>query len=193
MYREQSTLRHFILAAAWILLGLAIGLHLPDIDNRLNRLIPSWLLLHRSILTHGMIASLLLFWRARGRAGTAPAPRLFAIGVSLAIAVHLCFDFFPRSWTGFALIHVPVYGRTSALFSQSWVILSIAVCLYLGFLLVKNIAELLLSFGSLMISFAVSAAEEGRAILSAFLLLVFITIGTIIIVRQAQKAAARRA
>src|SRR5215208_5679273 len=129
MYRERSTPRHFILAAAWILLGLAIGLHFPDIDSRLNRLIPSWLLLHRSILTHGMIASLLLFWLLRKRGGAAPSPRLFAIGVSLAVAVHLCFEFFPRGWAGFALIHVPVYGRTTALFSQSWVMLRIVVCL----------------------------------------------------------------
>lgn len=138
-----------------------------------------------------MLASVLLFWMARGRASS--SLRLFAVGVSLAVAVHLCFDFFPRGWTGFALIHVPVYGKTTALFSQSWIILSIAACLYLGFLLLKNIAELMLGFGSLIISFAVAAAEEGRAILSAFLLLALITIGTIIIVRQAQKAAARRA
>lgn len=192
MYRERSTPQPFILAAAWVLLGLAIGLHFPDIDSRLNRLIPSWLLLHRSILTHGMIASLLLFWLLRKR-GAAPALRLFALGVSLAVAVHLCFDFFPRGWAGFALIHVPVYGRTTALFSQSWVMLSIVVCLYLGFLLVKNMAELMLGFGNLIISFAVSAVENGRAILSAFILLALALVVTIIFARQARKAAAGRA
>lgn len=193
MYHERTTPRTFILAATWLLLGLALGLHFPDIDSRLNRLLPSWLLLHRSILTHGMLASLLLFWLIGRRKGAAPSLRLFTIGFSLAVAVHLCFDFFPRSWTGFALIHIPVYDRTSALFSQSWVILSIVACLHFGFLLVKNIAELMLSFGSLIISFAISAAEDGRVILSAFLLLALTTVGTIIIVRQTQKAAARRA
>src|SRR5215207_7160858 len=163
MSMERATSQPFILAAAWLLLGLAVGLKLPDIDSRLPSLVPSWLLLHRSILTHGMLVSLLLFRLARRRRGAAPSLRLFAVGLSLAVAVHLCFDFFPRGWTGFALIHVPVYGRTTAPFSQSWVMLSIVVCLYLGFLLVKNIAELMLGFGNLIISFAVSAVENGRA------------------------------
>jgi hypothetical protein len=145
---ERAMSQPFILAAAWLLLGLAVGLHFPDVDNRLLPLIPSWLLLHRSILTHGMLASLLLFRLVRRRQGASPSLRLFAVGVSLAIAVHLCFDFFPRGWTGFALIHVPVYGRTTGLFSQAWVLLSILACLYLGLLLLRNVLELLLGVGS---------------------------------------------
>ena len=138
MYNEQVLPRHYIFGAAWLLLGLVVGLHFPDIDNRLQGLIPSWLLLHRSILTHGLLAPLLLFWLARRRGDAVPSFRLFAVGLSLAFAVHLCFDFFPRGWVGFALIHIPVYGRTTALFSQSWIILSIVVCLYVGFRVVKE-------------------------------------------------------
>src|ERR1044072_1067300 len=193
MYHERTLPRNVILAATWLLLGLALGLHFPDIDSRLNRLLPSWLLLHRSILTHGMLASLLLLWLIRRRKGAAPSLRLFAIGFSLAVAVHLCFDFFPKEWRGFALIHIPLYGRTTAVFSQAWGLISILGCLYLGFLLVRNVAELALNVVSLIISFAVSAAENDRAVSKAFLLLAFATVVTIIIVRPARKARARRA
>jgi hypothetical protein len=174
-------------------LGLVIGLHFPDIDNKFQGVIPSHLLLHRSILTHGMIFSLILFSLVRRRRAEVPSFRLFATGLSLALAVHLCFDFFPRGWAGFALIHIPVYGRTTALFSQSWIILSMAVCLYLGFARLRNMAELVLGFMNLIISFAVSAVENGRAVLSAFMLLAFATGVTVIIIRQVRKSAARRA
>jgi hypothetical protein len=193
MYRERSTSHHFILAAAWVLLGLAVGLHFPDIDGRFKRLIPPSLLSHRSILTHGMIASLLLFLLIRRRVGEATPLRLFAVGFSPAVAVHLCFDFFPKGWSGFALIHIPFYGWTTAFFSQAWIMLSIVACLCLGFLLVKNIVELVLGVVNLIISFAVSAVENGRDVLPAFTLLALATLVTIVVVRQTRKAAARRA
>ena len=161
----------YILLAAWLLLGMAVGLHFPDIDNRFQWLIPSRLLLHRSILTHGMVVPLLLYWLIGRWRGAAPSLRTFAVGASLAIAVHLCFDFFPRAWVGFSLIHVPVYGRTTALFSQAWVLLSVVTCLYLGILLMRNTAELALGVGSQLISFAVSVAENGSAALPPFILL----------------------
>lgn len=186
MYHGQTTPQNVILTAAWMLLGLVIGLHFPDVDGerRLGRLIPSLLLLHRSILTHGVLISLLLFRLIRRRGGAAPALRPFAVGFSLAVAVHLCFDFFPKGWSGFALIHVPFYGWTNALFSQTWIMLSVVVCLYLGLLLLKNVAELVLGIGTLIISFAVSAVENGRAVLSAFILLAVATCVTAIVARR---------
>lgn len=193
MYHERAASRPLILAAAWILLGLAVGLHFPDVDGRLGWLISARLLLHRSILTHGMLASLLLFWLIRRRRGVSPSLRPFAIGFSLAVAVHLCFDFFPKGWSGFALIHIPLYGWTGALSSQAWILLCIMVCLCLGLLLARSTTELMLSAVSMMISFAVSAVENGRAVFSAFMLLALATVVTIIIVRQARKAMGRRA
>ena len=175
-------------------MGLVVGLHFPDIDNRLQWLIPTRVLLHRSILTHGLMAPLMLFWviRSRGDAAPSPSPRLFVIGVSLAVAVHLCFDFFPRGWIGFALIHIPVYGRTTALFSQAWIILSLILCLYVAFLPVRNVVELALGVGNLIISFAVSAAEDGRSAHLAFMLLALAIIVTIVAARQTRQVAALR-
>lgn len=189
MYQQTSS-RNYIVGAAWLLLGLAVGLHFPDVDQRLPRSL-SWWVLHRSILTHGMLASLLLFTATRRRGGEGSSLRLFVVGVSLAVAVHLCFDFFPLNWRGFALIHVPAYGRTNALFSQAWLMLSIAVCMYLAILLVRNVAESALGIGCLILSFAVAAVEEGKAILSAFILLTLVAVVTIITARLARRSASR--
>lgn len=190
MYQRTAP-RNYIGGSAWLLLGLALGLHFPDVDQRLKEWAPSWVLLHRSILTHGMMASLLLFKATRRRGDEGPSLRLFVIGASLAVAVHLCFDFFPREWRGFALIHIPVYGWTTALFSQAWLILSIAVCMYVAFLLVRNLAELALGVGNLIISFVVSAVEDGRAAPSAFVLLALVAVVTIGAARRAREPGSR--
>jgi hypothetical protein len=174
-------------------LGLVVGLHFPNIDSRLRWLAPSWLLLHRSILTHGPFVSLLLFRLARKRGDTGQSLRMFAIGATIALAVHFCFDFFPRGWVGFALIHVPVYGRTSALFSQAWIIVSIVTCLYVGLRLVRRVIEAVLGAGGLIISFVISALEGGEAIMSALLLLLFATAITIGVSRLDRKRLMRRA
>ena len=190
MYQRTSP-RNYIVGSAWLLLGLAIGLHFPDVDQRLQMWIPSRLLLHRSILTHGMLASLLLFAAARRRDDKRLPLRLFVIGASLAVAVHLCFDFFPRAWRGFALIHIPIHGWTSALFSQAWLLLSIAVCMYVAFLLVRNVFEWALGVGNLIISFVVSAFEGSNATLSAFVLLALVTVVTTLTARLTRRAASR--
>lgn len=188
---ERTPSQPFILAAVWVLLGLAVGLHFPDIDNRLWPLIPLWLLRHRSILTHGMMGSLFLFRLARRRESANAALRLFAAGVTLAVAVHLCFDFFPRGWTGFALIHIPVYGWTTALFSQTWLLLSILACLSLGLLMLRSVFELLLGVGCLVLSFLISAAEEGHTAPKAFMLLALCVLLTMAVARQVRRVARR--
>jgi hypothetical protein len=193
MYHERPSPGHYIFDAAWLLLGLVVGLHLPDVDSRLRWLVPSWLLLHRSILTHGPFVSLLLFRLARKRGDAGRSLRLFAVGASLALAVHFCFDFFPRGWAGFALIHVPVYGRTSALFSQAWIVISIVTCLYAGLRLVRSVIESVLGAGGLIISFVISALENGEAIMSALLLLLFATTVTLGLSRLDRKRVMRRA
>ena len=60
------------------------------------------------------------------------------MGFSLGVAVHLCFDLFPKAWQGYALIHVPVVGWTYPLVSWFWIALSIIWCLYLAMRLAKG-------------------------------------------------------
>ena len=189
MNTERSLTGHFIFSIAWLLLGLALGFRFPDIDQRLQL---SGLLVHRSILTHGFLLSLLLFWFIRYKRDSKPKLRLFVIGLSLAFAVHLCFDFFPKSWVGYALIHIPLYGRTSGLFSQLWIILSVGLCLYLAFVLVRRVIELLLSIGSLIFLFSISVAEDGSFSVWVLLLLALLTSGMMFLAIRGFKGATRK-
>ena len=103
-------------------LGFYLGGETPDLDQRTS------LLLHRSILTHGLLAPLLV-----NRFLSGPRVlRWFAAGFALGVAVHLAADLFPEAWTGFALISLPFYGWLPATASITWLVASIAVCLGLA-------------------------------------------------------------
>ena len=190
MYYESRFSHLYIVRIPWLLLGLALGLHFPDIDSRFQL---SGLLLHRSMLTHGLLLPWLLFWLVRRRRDPRSSLRLFAIGVNLAVAVHLCFDFFPRHWIGFALIHIPLYGWTSPLFSQAWIIVSIMICLCLAFMLVRNSVEFVLSMGGVIISLGISAAENGGISIGVLMLIVLSIIVALLMTYWAQTVKTRRA
>lgn len=108
-----------------LLAGVYVGFRFPDFDQRTD------LLMHRSIITHGLLAPLLLYAVLGSRRSPAPA-RLFVAGVALAVAVHLSYDLFPRAWWRHALIHLPTYGWTPTIFSWVWIALSIVVCFFIA-------------------------------------------------------------
>ncbi len=120
----------FTFASLSLIVGLALGNKFPDIDQ------DTALLVHRSVFMHGPLLPFLLFLVASG-IRFAPL-RLFAMGFSLGVAVHLSFDLFPKAWQGFALIHVPVIGWTYPLVSWVWIALSIILCLYMALGLARN-------------------------------------------------------
>ena len=120
----------FPLVTLSLLVGIALGEQFPDIDQGNS------ILVHRSIITHGPFLPLFLFLPA---SRLKPVPiRLFVMGISLGVAVHLSFDLFPKAWQGFALIHVPVVGWTYPLVSWLWIALSIICCLYIAMRLAKS-------------------------------------------------------
>ncbi len=133
-------------------IGIALGLTLPDLDYRVSFLV------HRSIVTHGFIFPLLLYWGVHKR--ELALLRLSSMGFSLSLAAHLCFDLFPVAWIGYALISVPGYGRTDPWFSWLWIAGSIVLCLYLALLLVKNLGDVVVAAGSAVTSFGLCAAAE---------------------------------
>jgi signal transduction histidine kinase len=139
-------------------LGSVIGLKLPDLDFELTRLLTSRLVLHRSILTHGFWGAVLLFVLARQKCRS--LWRALMIGFSLALAVHICFDLFPRRWIGYALIHVPLIGRTSLLFSWLWIAGTMLICLYLAFRVVQSAFEAYLALGGIVTIFGLYAPAE---------------------------------
>ena len=135
-----------------LLLALFLGLNLPDLDHQISFFV------HRSIITHGFLIPLgvfVLIYREK-----ASIARFISAGFSLASAIHLCFDLFPRAWVGFALIHIPFWGRTNALFSWLWISLSIIICLYLTFALIEGLEDLLMAIASLGLAFSFYASTE---------------------------------
>ena len=105
-------------------LGCYLGSETPDLDQRTD------LLLHRSILTHGLLAPLLVSKLFGGC--SVRWLQWFAAGFALGMGIHLAADLFPKAWTGFALISLPFYGWLPATASITWLVCSVMVCLGLA-------------------------------------------------------------
>ncbi len=118
-----------LVAPVFVAVGLHYGIGMPDIDQRTN------LLLHRSIITHSPLIPLILLILA-SRIGLGLYS--FAMGISIAFAVHHAFDLFPRGWAGAALISIPFYGWTPGLFSWIWIAFTMCACAYLAARLVQG-------------------------------------------------------
>lgn len=81
---------------------------LPDIDQRwTNRPIWNWFIKHRSILTHNAVIPLLVAWLCRPLKNWGV---LIALLVGSLFSLHFLLDLFPKSWYGYAFIHIPVLG-----------------------------------------------------------------------------------
>lgn len=143
---------NYIIGLLLLLISIVAGLNLPDLDYRVSFLV------HRSIVTHSFFFPLLLFWVVPKK--EKPAIHFLSMGFSLSFVAHLCFDLFPKAWTGFALISIPLYGRISPLLSWLWIAGSIVLCLYLALLLVKNLWDVAIIIGSAIISFGFCATTE---------------------------------
>ena len=113
--------------------GAWVGLKLPDVDQRTD------LLLHRSIITHGPLVPLVLFLLLRNVQRT--WVRMLPMSVCLGFVVHLAFDLFPRAWSGYALISMPVYGWLPGWASIVWISGSVLACAYWSVLLVRGTLE----------------------------------------------------
>ncbi len=161
---------NILIALLLLPLGIAVGLNLPDLDHKVGFLV------HRSIVTHGFLLPLLVFWAARTQEKL--MIRFLSIGLSLSMVAHLCFDLFPKAWIGFALISIPLYGRTSPLFSWLWIAGSIVFCLYLALLFIKNLWDTIVVVASSVVSFGFCAVSEAVfwPALIAIILATFITL-----------------
>ncbi len=134
-----------------LLIGIVAGLALPDIDLR-------WSFLgHRSIVTHGFLVPILLFWLASQQKHI--TTRLLAVGFCVAAAVHLSFDLFPKAWTGYALIYIPGYGRTNPEFSWLWTAANIVICMYLALMLINSIFELIAVVVGVLATFSLHVVQ----------------------------------
>jgi hypothetical protein len=142
----------YLLAAVALVLGMLIGLQLPDADR-----VFTLFLVHRSVLTHSFLLPLGLYLLAQGRERWL---MLGSVGLSFAVAVHLAFDLFPRRWLGFAQLHAPLVGRLDTTLSVLWIAASIVVCCALGLKLIRDRRDLALSLLAMAWAFVVAARRE---------------------------------
>lgn len=145
-----------------LVIGAAVGLYLPDTD----RVFP--FLLHRSLLTHGVLLPLGVLWLTRS--SRAEWQRFALMGLGTALAVHLSFDLFPSLWMGYALISVPFLGQLSGTLSILWIASSIVAALYLALYLMQSKTELTIVFALSAGAFLLAAPGE-RVFWSALLML----------------------
>ena len=142
----------YVIALIALVLGLVIGERFPDLDQRTE------LLLHRSIITHGLLLPLFLYLLASNN--RLMAFRWFVMGVAQGVAVHLVFDLFPRAWNGYALVSLPILGWLPALLSWAWIAFGCVVCLFLAGKLVRSCQETSLFLLGVVAIFAYAALGE---------------------------------
>lgn len=152
----MATLFLAVWSVVAIVAGVWFGLKLPDFDQRTD------LLLHRSIITHGPLAPMVLFVLLRNARSN--SIRLFPMFVCLGMVVHLAFDLFPRAWWGYALISVPVYGWLPAWLSIFWMACSALACSYWAFRLANGLLMSLVAvFGAVGIFLYAAPGENAIA------------------------------
>ena len=109
-----------LLTISFIGFAFVLGLVAPDVDQRLP------FLTHRSLLTHGPWFAVLAAWLAQKSRRRSAVP-LIAGSFVIGLVFHLAFDLFPKAWMGFALVHIPFWGRLPAAVSVCWLIGSLVV------------------------------------------------------------------
>jgi hypothetical protein len=177
--KTNTVWKHHTRSLIGLFVGAAIGLKFPDIDHRIP------FLEHRSLLTHSCLPILaLLWWAQRQSVQKCAALRAPVIGFSLANAVHLSFDLFPRALSGPALIHIPLYGETSPQFSLGWLFASLFVCLWLALQAMQSRRDLMLGLGCLFGAYSVAAQAESRIALPACVVLLIAGTGAFLSPRR---------
>jgi hypothetical protein len=143
-------MKHVLLAIAFAV-GLWIGGAMADFDHTLPFLV------HRSIVTHGVLIPLLAYVLLPKEQEWI---RLGLIGVFAGMGAHLVYDLFPSAWIGTALISVPGYGRLPGAPSAIWVALNVIASLYIALLLVRHSYDVGLAAVGLAVTFLGYAPKE---------------------------------
>ena len=142
----------YIFGLSALVLGILLGINYPDIDQKISFLV------HRSILTHSLLLAIIALCWALVK--NELVTRLFAAGLSLSTAIHLSFDLFPRQWIGYALIHIPMYGRTNAVFSWVWLAINVVLGMYLVLVLIRTGFEVMIFLISASTTFIYYTSQE---------------------------------
>lgn len=120
-----------------IWMSFLIGLKFPDWDFKLK-------IKHRNILTHSPVIIWMMIYLYNSQKDV-EVFRFAIMGFSLAIGLHMIFDFFPKGWSRGALIYFPyvkmglgVKGSKGFIFSTS------IYCIFLAIKYSKHYLEVLI-------------------------------------------------
>lgn len=130
-------------------IAMSLGINYPDMDLKIK------FLSHRSALTHSPLLSFILYYFAEKN--NSIELQYFVIGFSLAVAIHLTFDFFPKSWVGNALIKPSLGGAT---FSKAFILVSIFLLYCLSFRLMSGLGEFKLFWILSCVFYSIWAKKE---------------------------------
>lgn len=141
-----------------LFIGMLMGAAVPDFDLTLRGSLLSGFIQHRSLLTHGLIVPIYLYFHTQRHC--TDLWRAFTLGFVAVTAVHLSFDLFPRAWVGFALIYVPFWGRLGAWGSAVWLVAGVLASLIVGWRLTAVRWQRILFIVLIALAFAQQAAVE---------------------------------
>lgn len=90
-----------------IWMSFLIGIKFPDWDFKMK-------LKHRNILTHSplILWIMIIFYEIQKQGNNVEVFRFSIIGFSMAIGIHMIYDFFPKGWKSGALIHLPITRKS---------------------------------------------------------------------------------
>lgn len=144
-----------IVAVGIFIVATSVGLFYPDLDLKMP------LFKHRSIVTHSPILSIILLYSMK----QSDITRFFIVGFTMAVAIHLVFDLYPKAWQGFAMIDVPFYGKLNRIFSKIALNLGVAISGGICFYLILEKYELFLFLFALVFFFFMYSKKEKKVLL----------------------------
>ena len=116
-----------------ITVSFLFGIKLPDWDFKLR-------LRHRSILTHSPFVTIIFITLYETK--TSYFFKYFIVGFSIAIAIHILFDLFPRKWYGGALLKIPFNNIScSEETTKTFFTITVLVSIFLGIFYMTDIQE----------------------------------------------------
>lgn len=119
----------------WI--SYLVGIKYPDWDFKMK-------LKHRNMLTHSpaILWVMIYFYKLYGKYSDVDIFRFCIVGFSLAIGLHMIFDFFPKGWFRGALIHYPFSKKSIGVRnSKIFIFLTVIYSLFLTVKYLNNYIE----------------------------------------------------
>ena len=116
-----------------ITVSFLFGIKLPDWDFKLG-------LRHRNILTHSPFITVIFITLYETK--TSYFFKYFIVGFSIAIAIHILFDLFPKKWYGGALLKIPFNNIScSEETTKIFFIITALISTFLGIFYMTDIQE----------------------------------------------------